>query len=633
MEFFLTAVVLGELLFVWYVLYRRFLHRGESRGAAVLYAYVTLLAGVSIFAQLCLWLGLGNWSWIGDATAVALAWLYLRRTEGLPASSDPGLTFREVPLLPKLAYGAVFVYLALQALLLPLLNHDSHAYNLARVFIYQQQGTLFPEHVNYLAQSTFSHAGDVLFFLFTRFYSTYATGIFSYLAWLCILVGAFETTWRHFHDRRLAWVVTAIAAGFILPILQATSSKPDILSAVACTAALLAVGRESGRFRSGMFVLAGAFAVVVKPYAGAMILPLALFVILRAARDGAVVGLRPRTVSAKLLHVMAVAHVVLLGALMYMNYARYGTTVGDVEFYQLHLNDDGITGAAANLLRYFLQTLAWPGATVLNDWYALLPSWLQQAGVRDGAPLQIVASAHSFRPYEDSSWFGFAGALLVPPAVIYALVRGTWFLRALSASLLICLILLSWNLAWAPWNNRYFTVFFALTPLLIAVLLRPLVQIGPARVILVLLSLVSTLCAALGNSSRPAHLFPTLVQHREVMERFVYDAPVLREYRRYVPVGSEVLVIALPDARVYGFLAASQGVHVDLNAPDRIIRADERGIDQLDMEHVEGLLRHYDRVVLVGVLPPAWLEKNGERLYGVDSNGNPHTPFAIYALR
>lgn len=632
MDLLLTFVVIAEFLFVWYVLYRRFQHRGESRGAAVVYAYVTLLAGVSIFAQLCLWAGLARWSWIGDVAAVGLAWQYLRHTEGSGSPPD-FVTFREVPLVPKLAYGAVFIYLALQALLLPLLNHDSHAYNLARVFIYQQQGTLFPENVNYLAQSTFSHAGDVLHFLFARFYSTYATGFFSFCAWLCILVAAFETTWRHFHDRRLAWVITAVTAGFLLPVLQATSSKPDILSAVACATALLAVGRDAGRFRTGMFVLSGVFAVVVKPYAGAVILPLGIFVVLRSIRERSVAGLWPRSVPAKLLYALAVTHALLLGVLMYMNFVRYGSPAGDAAFYGLHLNDDGLTGAAANLARYFLQNVAWPGATILNDWHASWPDGWREAGVRTGAPAELVSPEHLLRPYEDSSWFGFAGALLVPVAIVYALVRGASVLRALSVSLLCFLILLSWNFAWAPWNNRYFTVLFALTPLLIAFTVRPLTQYGAVRTALVVLSFASTLFAAFGNYARPVHLFPALIEYRDVMERFVYSAPVLEEYRRHVPAGSRVLIVAFPDARVYGFLSARSDVRIDLNAPGKIPGAGGQALENIETDGAKRLSEVYDRLVIVGAETPLWLDDAGEVLYELPPNGNPHTPFAIYKLR
>lgn len=144
-------------------------------------------------------------------------------------------------------------------------------------------------------------------------------------------------------------------------------------------------------------------------------------------------------------------------------------------------NTDGILGAIANLLRYGLQVLDLtpPLEQVLNK--ALNWDW---NGFRMWIHDHLLATlfhaeglAMPFNPTVPgdlaSAWFGPFAALLVLPALGWALLRGPRRLKSLALVLVAYLFLVALIPAWLPGNVRYFTVFFVCAGFTTAFLLPP----------------------------------------------------------------------------------------------------------------------------------------------------------------
>jgi hypothetical protein len=130
-------------------------------------------------------------------------------------------------------------------------------------------------------------------------------------------------------------------------------------------------------------------------------------------------------------------------------------------------NTDGLTGAAANLVRYGMQTMdLTPPVEQALDW-VLGFNW---NGSRVWIHNHLLAAfvdpnalAVPFNPSAGdraTAWFGPLSGLLMLPSVGWALLRGPRRLKSLALALVAYLALVALIPAWQPGNVRYFTVFF-----------------------------------------------------------------------------------------------------------------------------------------------------------------------------
>ncbi len=144
-------------------------------------------------------------------------------------------------------------------------------------------------------------------------------------------------------------------------------------------------------------------------------------------------------------------------------------------------NPDGLSGWAANLLRYGLQIvdLTPPLEEVLEkfvgfNWWAirmwLHDRWLAQVFNHDGL---VSATTFAVTPDGGPAWFGPLAGLLVLPALVWALLRGPRRLKTIALALLAYFFLVALIPAWMPGNVRYFTTFFVCAGFTTAFLLPP----------------------------------------------------------------------------------------------------------------------------------------------------------------
>ena len=142
-------------------------------------------------------------------------------------------------------------------------------------------------------------------------------------------------------------------------------------------------------------------------------------------------------------------------------------------FHGVEKNKEGLTGAAANFMKYVIASMD-----------GLVPLELLQTEVKPGHSMNLMFphwffpgapffSGESAAAVVHLPWFGFLVFLFVQPAVVYAMFRGPRRLKAVAVALgayvyLICLIP-----AWKPENVCYFSFFYALAGFFPAFLFPP----------------------------------------------------------------------------------------------------------------------------------------------------------------
>lgn len=291
--------------------------------------------------------------------------------------------------------------------------------------------------------------------------------------------------------RRYAWPPMAITVALLvisMPRLvhQSLSANSELLPAAAAVCAILALYRavEEPHARD----LAMLFCVIGFSVYGEQlcyVLPVVLTglsILVLARRYEARLWLKtliqyPGT----LLVVAVVTGVFSQITVVAINLANGRSWIGSVAADVLVYNQDGLAGAAANMVRYLLQSIHLPewsdqlcqwgfgfsALGYLKQFYA----WSMAALAGDkGAAAVFELSWAPGNPY---GWFGPAGFLLVTPSLVYALARGPYRLKTTALAMWVYWALVALIAAWQPANVHLMTVFFTVSGFVTAFFLPP----------------------------------------------------------------------------------------------------------------------------------------------------------------
>lgn len=177
-------------------------------------------------------------------------------------------------------------------------------------------------------------------------------------------------------------------------------------------------------------------------------------------------------------------------------------------------NEDGIQGTAANGIRY-LVTFLNPGQPldtlfeffldrsfpyILEDIYTHYAlDWTGNLGLVE--PFRMSPAPELTG---GGMWFGPLGTLLILPAILYALLRGSRRLKGIGLSLMGYCFLVSLVFAWTPTNAKYFSLFFVCGGFTTSYLLPPWRLTRKGRILLIATCLVLMIYSGLDSSG---HLF------------------------------------------------------------------------------------------------------------------------------
>jgi len=151
------------------------------------------------------------------------------------------------------------------------------------------------------------------------------------------------------------------------------------------------------------------------------------------------------------------------------NQQMYGQWIEFAESGVFTLNADGIVGALANMMRYFMSSADFmlPAEQLCRHVFGFSPTdslmGFYQLAIEPYFGNRGAASAFDFAWMSDArlSWFGPFGFLLVLPSLLYALIRGPRRLKAIAIALTGYFYIITLIPAWHPENVRFFTLLFA----------------------------------------------------------------------------------------------------------------------------------------------------------------------------
>jgi hypothetical protein len=373
---------------------------------------------------------------------------------------------------------AIYLYLLVQAILLPPNNYDSMSYNLARVLLMIKENSLFLSNFSIYHQANLVLGYDILSFLFLRNYSDFCLGIFNYLCYITIIVGTYSLVNKYYQSERLGIYIALIISCFTELILQSTSTKNDIPTAaiaVSCFLAIYNILREGDNTSLLILILFLLFGISVKNYFLAfgfpLIVLLTVYLIIHQWDD--ITKIIKYHKSNICLYLMIVFISFTLIAFFGNNLMKYGKIFGHIKFLEAHQQKDGFKGASANGMRYLIQSVEFP-KFAFSDMIQKMQNNILKDHYNIGAYdyLKKLELTSDWVPNEDSSWFGPLALLLVIPSIIYSIFKGEGLVRLIGINLLSFYLLACYFIPWCPWNNRFFDIFYAGSGLCIAFLLK-----------------------------------------------------------------------------------------------------------------------------------------------------------------
>ncbi len=453
------------LILAYYLIVRKYTH---SISQAFSFASILSLAFLSVSIQILFLTGFSVHSYVIDISVLFFSIYFVYKNYKLLISD-----FQRVTLILKnykiflFLLFPIFLYLFLQTFLMPPSNTDSMVYNLARVLIFRQEGTIYPYNVSIFHQVSFPLGNDILSFLFLRINSDYGLGVFSFLSYSTIILATFSLV-RSYFQRNIAFLVSIVIASLYELILQSTSTKNDIPCTAAAIVILLA-GRYFLLQKKGihLYVLISVmlWGLSIKGYFAGFLVPFLFFFSILLFRSNPFKNptrhLKFRDFRFHFAYLLPLGLFLCLILFYGNNWSRFGNLMGEKKMVREHIQKDGVKGMAVNMSRYIAQMAEIPSTYgyKLNQWHDALLKENRTIGTR-GPDEHIDLAAMDFFS-EDYTWFGPFGFFLILPSMLVALFLGRDYVRFTAAVLLSHFLILSYQIAWMEWNNRFFSLFFA----------------------------------------------------------------------------------------------------------------------------------------------------------------------------
>jgi Dolichyl-phosphate-mannose-protein mannosyltransferase len=401
------------------------------------------------------------------------------RIFNLPDMADDALKAKPVPVFfsegsLKALIVSILAYWGVYALIAPVTNSDSQVYNLARLSVAERAGFWQATAWNSVRQVMFPWTFDAIHYPFLVI--GWGSALPSFLAFLGLLIIIFELVAPRFGSKVGLWSILILLAMPTL-MLQATTTKNDLVIAFGAGCwlySLVRFRRKQNTFFLFTAALSLAFTIGCKTSA------LPICAILTLATGWL---LRKQLRSALWFALLFGLLLLLFGSIetYILSWQVYHEPLGPTQFVSAHTNRDGIRGAAANFIRYYMASIS-SGIDGV-DCRSGLPQFLEEKcrlllgslNLRNaGCRVDFTDANMPFlKDGSDSgSDYGLVGflALLVSSVVIWrpSYRKLYWILDFLGFTLLAFTCL---TIVWMPWNLRYLCLSFILFGLSLAMLI------------------------------------------------------------------------------------------------------------------------------------------------------------------
>jgi hypothetical protein len=360
---------------------------------------------------------------------------------------------------------SILAYWGCFALIAPVTSLDSLVYHLARLSVAERAGFWQTTAWNSVRQVIFPWTFDAVHYPFLKIGWGYALP--SFLAFLGLLVILYELIAPRFGPKVVWWSILTLLAMPNL-MLQATTTKNDLVVAFGSGCWLYSLIR----FRQGQnhfFLFTAALSLTFTMGCKTSAVPISAIL---AIMTGWILRKQFRNLLRFALLFIMLLPLFASVETYVLSWQVYGNPVGPAGFVKPHTNQDGLRGAAANFIRYYMSTIS-SGIDGV-DCRSGLPQFLERQCRWLLGSLELREAGYR-RDFSDANMpflkdgsdlgsdYGLVGflALVVSSVVIWkpSVTRLYWILDAVGFALLA---LTCFTIAWMPWNLRYLCLSFIL---------------------------------------------------------------------------------------------------------------------------------------------------------------------------
>ncbi len=634
MDFLLSLFVFLEIVLFLTALSGYFSSKGIEFPDSFVYSVPIVIAVYSVLIQGFFILGIWRYFWVIDIIVVGASiygtikyWSELKRIYEsiLKVSGDYKLYF--------VFFAVLLTYLFIQAFLVPNYNSDAMSYNLARVLMFQNEGSLFLENYTTLRQVIFPWGYDILHFLFLRFYSDFGLASFGFICYTTIILGTYSIVRNVFADKKYALFTAFIVGSFSQLILQATNVKNDIPLATLTVAMILAfLNFSKDKKVEGVLVIiiSAIFGLSIKSYFPAFALPFVIafffFVIYYDGKEGGFLRVLKFLKNYKFQLSLIVGIVASLVVYYYYNYSTFGGLTGPEEYLKNNVNTDGITGGVVNFGRYVIQLFNLPneffGKQISDFFNARLFGDLKNINANQPFGIPPILSARAI-PSEEHTFYGVIGNLLIFPALIYSLIKGDGRIRIIAISLLILFIGLCFAIKWDSARARFMIAFFAGSGVCFALLLRKIyLKRGFLLKAVTIIAAVNMSFVLFFNAHKPAPFVNDIdklviktfdidvkyekegswiswIFDRDYNFEYYFGDGVFEKYEESVGEESNILLLSGNCGKIFPFMRRKPEANffvrhfsnLSVERDENSIKLDEEYLEKNDIDYVVALLK------------------------------------------
>jgi hypothetical protein len=373
----------------------------------------------------------------------------------------------------KALIASILVYWGVFALIAPVTNSDSQVYNLARLTVAERAGFWQTTAWNSVRQVIFPWTFDVIHYPFLKL--GWGSALPSFVAFLGLLIIIFELAAPKLGSKVGLWSILILLAMPTL-MLQATTTKNDLVIAFGAGCWLYSLIRF-WRNQNPFFLFAAALSLAFTMGCKTSALPICTTLTFATG------WLLRKQLGSALRFVLFFGPLLLLfGSIetYVLSWRIYNDPLGPTQFLHAHANQDGIRGATANFIRYYMATVS-SGVDGV-DCRSGLPEFLEEKcrlllgtlDLRNAGCRRDFSDANMpfLKDGSDSgSDFGLVGFLvLIVSSVVILRARFRKLYWTLDAAGFALLAFTCFTVAWMPWNARYLCLSFILFGLSLAIL-------------------------------------------------------------------------------------------------------------------------------------------------------------------
>jgi hypothetical protein len=393
--------------------------------------------------------------------------------------ADETLSAKPEPVFPlegglKALIASILAYWGIYALIAPVTNSDSQVYNLARLSVAERAGFWQTTAWNSVRQVMSPWTFDAIHYPFLII--GWGSALPSFAAFLGLLIIIFELVVPRLGSKVGLWCILTLLAMPTL-MLQATTTKNDLVIPFGVGCWLYSLERFR-RNQKTFFLFTAALSLAFTIGCKTSALPICAMLILATGWL-----FRKQVRNILRFGIFLGPLLLLFGSIetYVLSWRIYHDPVGPAQFVHAHINQDGIRGATANFIRYYMETVSsgidgvdcrsgLPGFLEEKCRLLLEALHLRNAGCR-------VDFSDANMPFlkdgsDSGSDYGLVGflALIASSVTIWRFsFKKLYSILAFLGFTLLAFACLT--IVWMPWNLRYLCLSYILFGLSSAMLI------------------------------------------------------------------------------------------------------------------------------------------------------------------